>query len=62
MSKRLKYPAVNACPEAVKPNGNHSFILGRCMNCGLSIRVHKERMKETNRARWRKPPRPAVSN
>ena len=52
MAKRIN-PPVNACPLAEKPSGNHSFILGRCMNCGISIRVHKERVKETNRNRWK---------
>jgi hypothetical protein len=45
--------AVNACPMAEKPSGTHSFIMGRCFNCGISIRVHKERVKETNRNRWK---------
>ena len=46
--KTTTKPAVNACPEG----GNHTFIFGRCFNCGLSIRVHKERVKETNRLKW----------
>lgn len=43
-------PAVNDCPEG----GKHTFVLGRCFNCGLSIREHKARVKEANRARMRK--------
>ena len=46
--KTTTKPAVNACPEG----GNHTFILGRCFNCGLSIRVHKERVKEKNRQEY----------
>lgn len=42
-------PRANTCPEG----GQHTFILGTCWKCGLSIRVHKERVKETNRNRWR---------
>ena len=41
-------PAVNTCPHG----GHHIFIMGSCWKCGLSIRVHKERVKERNRARW----------
>ena len=62
MSKITKQPAVNACPMSEKPSGTHSFIMGRCFNCGISIRVHKQRVKETNRARWHNRPRHAVKN
>jgi hypothetical protein len=47
-SKIKPAPAVNDCPEG----GRHSFIMGACFNCGLSIRVHKERVKEQNRLKW----------
>ena len=51
-------PAVNDCPEG----GKHTFVLGRCFNCGLSIREHKARVKEANRERMRKKPRVAAAN
>ena len=39
---------MNSCPEG----GHHTFILGACWKCGLSIRKHKAAIKERNRARW----------
>ena len=43
-----RLPALNGCPEAQR----HSFIMGVCQFCGISIRVHKERVKAAHRQRW----------
>ena len=47
--KATPKPAVNDCPKGNK----HSFIFGSCMNCGLSIRYYKARVKEARLARSR---------
>lgn len=39
---------INSCPDG----GHHTFIMGACWKCGLSIRTHKAAIKERNRARW----------
>lgn len=30
----------------------HSFVLGSCFNCGLSIRAHREQSLALRRQRW----------
>lgn len=38
---------INTCPDG----GIHTFIMGGCFKCGISIRVHKERVKAHTKAK-----------
>lgn len=38
------------CPHG---SGNHIFRMGICMNCGISIRVHKANQKEARKGKDR---------